>query len=131
MNRARRTQQQHAGVVGNQPQAGELLLRAPADPTVAGPALEGARLPADQGQPLFLVFGHVAQTPTGKLSKPQIVALVHEGVPADALVGTGQAESDLSGRGGQNQIGFFHAESASDPARKGQPFFASNRLFLA
>ena len=63
MNRARRTQQQHAGVVGNQPQAGELLLRAPADPTVAGPALEGARLPADQGQPLFLVFGHVAQTP--------------------------------------------------------------------
>ena len=99
-----RGQHQQAGVVGNQPQAGELLSRAPADPAVAGTALEGARLPTDQGQPTLLVFGHIAQTATGKLLEPQIVKLGHGGIPAATLIGARQPERHVLDRGGQDEV---------------------------
>ena len=111
-----RGQHQQAGVVGNQPQAGELLSRAPADPTVARPALEGARLPTDQGQPTLLVFGHIAQTATGELPESQIVLLGHGGIPAATLIGAHQPESDVLDRGGQDEVRWFHAGGIPDPA---------------
>ena len=103
-DRPRRGQHQQAGVVGNQPQPRELLLRAPADPAVARTALEGARLPTDQGQPTLLVFGHIAQTATGKLLEPQIVTLGHGGIPAAALIGARQPQGHLLDREGQNEV---------------------------
>ena len=57
---ARWPQHQHAGVIGDQVQAGKLLALPPADPAVARTAFEGARLPAEQSEPAALVFGNVA-----------------------------------------------------------------------
>lgn len=58
--RSGRGQHQQAGVVGDQPQPGELLFGAPSDPTISRAALESARLPPDQGQPVAPIFCHVA-----------------------------------------------------------------------
>ena len=103
-DRARWAQHQQAGVVGNQPQPGELFSRAPADPAVARTALEGARLPTDQGQPTLLVFGNIAQPASRKLLEPQIVMLGHGGIPAATLVGARQPEGHVFDRGGWDEV---------------------------
>ena len=120
-DRPRWSQHQQPGVVGDQPQAGELLCGAPADPAVAGCALEGARLPTDQRQPALFVFGHIAQASPRESPESQIVMFVHGGVPPAALVGARQPEGDVSDRGGSYKVRFCHAGWITDPARKSQP----------
>ena len=120
-DRPRPGQHQQAGVVGNQPQPRELLLRAPADPAVARTALEGARLPTDQGQPTLLVFGHIAQTATGKLLEPQIVTLGHGGIPAAALIGARQPQGHVLDRGGRMKSDFSMPEQYQTQHEKASP----------
>ena len=97
-------QHQHAGVIRDQVQARELLALPPADPEVAGTALEGARLPADQGQPAALVLGDIAQPPPGEAAEPQRVLLGHGGIPAASLVGPRQPHVHLLDRGRNDEF---------------------------
>ncbi len=88
-------QDDEARVVGDQMQAPELMLRRPADPTVARGQLERARLPADQCEPSLAVHRNMAQALADDAVKRQVVVRRHQPVPAPVLPRTpGRAHLD-------------------------------------
>ena len=93
-HRARR-QDDKARVVGDQMQAPELLLRAPADPAVARGQLERARLPADEREPGRAHGRNVAQAFAEHAMKRQVVMPRHQPVPAPVFLrAPGRAHHD-------------------------------------
>ena len=84
-HRARR-QDDKARVVGDQMQAPELLLRAPAEPAVARGQLERARLPADEREPGRAHERNVAQAFAEHAMKRQVVMARHQPVPAPVFL---------------------------------------------
>ena len=81
-----RRQDDEARVVGDQMQAPELLLRAPADPAVARGQLERARLPADEREPARSQRRDMAQTLAEHAMKRQVVMGRHQLVPAPVFL---------------------------------------------
>ena len=77
-------------------QALELEVPGPAHPAVAGAALEGTGLPAEQGDPLAAILGDVAQAAPGEVLEAEEVMRAHQLVPAQSFVG--QREAHLHGR---------------------------------
>ena len=84
-HRARR-QDDKARVVGDQMQAPELLLRAPAEPAVARGQLERAKLPADEREPGRAHERNVAQAFAEHAMKRQVVMARHQPVPAPVFL---------------------------------------------
>ena len=84
-HRARR-QDDEARVVGDQVQAPELLLRAPADPAVARGQLERARLPANECKPNRTQGRDMAQALAEHPMKRQVVMARHQSVPAPVFL---------------------------------------------
>ena len=82
-------------IVRDQMQTPVLQVWLPSDPAVPMPALEGARLPTGQGQPLPAPLDDVAQTSTGKPLEAEVMVLVDSLVPLQPLVGAGQSHLDL------------------------------------
>ena len=78
-------------IVRDQMQTPVLQVWLPSDPAVPMPALEGARLPAGERQPLPAPFDDVAQTATGKPFEAEVMVLVNPSVPLHPLVGAGQS----------------------------------------
>ena len=90
-----RRQDDKARVVGDQMQAPELLLRAPADPAVARGQLERARLPADEREPGRAQGRDRAQTLAEHAMKRQVVMARHQTVPAPVFLrAPGRAHPD-------------------------------------
>ncbi len=79
---APRPEQDIAGVVGNQMQAGELLVRGPADPAVADTDLEGPALPANQSQPAAVMDGNMMQGLAEKPLPGQVMMGPDQRIPA-------------------------------------------------
>ena len=86
-HRARR-QDDKARVVGNQMQAPELLLRAPADPVVARGQFERTRLPADERKPSRAQCRDMAQALAEHAMKRKVVMAHHQPVPATVFLRT-------------------------------------------
>ena len=78
-------QHQKAGVVADQMQPTKLHRPVPAQPAVPRGALERPRLPAHQRQPVPAPHRNMAQAPTRKLPKAQVVVLAHQRIPAPPL----------------------------------------------
>ncbi len=84
-----------ARVVGDQMQAPELLLRRPADPTVARGQLERAGLPADQRDPTLAMYRDMAQALAEHAVKRKVMMAHHQPVPAPVFLCTpSQAHRD-------------------------------------
>ena len=79
-------QNQEPRVVADQVQPPELHRAVPAQPAVPRRALEGARLPAHQRQPMPPPHRHVPQPAPRELPEPQIVVRRHQRVPPAPLV---------------------------------------------
>ena len=93
---ARRLRQhQEPRVVRDQVQAPELHRPVPAQPAVPRRALERPRLPAQQRHPVPPPLRDVAHTPPRELPETQVVALVHQRVPAPPLVGADRTHLHL------------------------------------
>ena len=82
-------------VIADRMQAAVLHRPVPAEPLVARGAREGPRLPAEQGQPATVPCGDIAQPAPGELLETQTVPLIHQIVPAPALVGKREAHRHL------------------------------------
>ena len=92
-------QEDIAGVIGHQMQAGELLLGRPADPAVAHPDLEGTDLPVDQRQPAIIMDGDMVQRLAEETAPGQVVMLPDQCIPACLLVhAVYEADLDLGER---------------------------------
>ncbi|MCY4459275.1 MAG: hypothetical protein OXC26_02565 [Albidovulum sp.] len=84
-------------VVGNQMQARELLLGRPADPGIPRADLEGARRPAQKGQPDLAPNRHVPKRLAEQAVERKIVMLPDQRIPAALFTGTAhRANRDLA-----------------------------------
>ena len=83
-------QDQEARVVADQVEPLELEFLGPAQPWVAGLALEHAGLPARQRYPLAPPCGDVPQPAPGDLLEARLVRLVHQPVPGRPFARAGQ-----------------------------------------
>lgn len=87
-------EEEEAGVVGDQGEAAFLLRGGPADPRFAGLEVEGGGAPGQQGEPLALVFGHVAELFADEGSASQVVLGDEQLVEALAFRGGEEADAD-------------------------------------
>ena len=84
---AGRGQQQEARLIGHQEQTLPPLQRSPADPAVAGGAVQRGGMPAEQGQPALAAHGDLAQAVAAEVAEAEVVVLPHQIVPARLLLG--------------------------------------------
>ena len=80
-------QQQKARVVDDQEQALAALQGVPADPALAGRAVQGRGVPAEQRQPALAEHGDVPQAAPAELAEAEVVVLAEQRVEARHLVG--------------------------------------------
>ena len=76
--------------------AGELEFLLPADPLVTRAALEGSRLPADKAYPIATPLENLSLTTAGKTLEAEVMMLVHQPVPACALIRTSKAHGHIA-----------------------------------
>ena len=91
-------QQQETRLIGHQEQPLAALQGTPADPAVAGGAVQRGGMPADQSQPALAVHGDLAQALATEVAEAEIVPLAHQLVPARLLVGPHRPDPHLAQR---------------------------------
>ncbi len=91
-------QQQETRLIGHQEQPLAALQGTPADPALAGGAVQRGGMPADQSQPALAVHGDLAQALATEVAEAEIVPLAHQLVPARLLVGPHRPDPHLAQR---------------------------------
>ena len=109
-------QQQETGLIGHQERPLAPLQRGPADPAVAGGAVQGGGMPADQGQPALAEHRDLAQAVAAEVAEAEVVLLPHQGVPAWLLVGPHRPYPHLAQR---------------DPVRSHSPSYRTSKAGLS
>jgi hypothetical protein len=97
-------QDEKAAIIGDQMEAVIVEHGGPADPAVAGPALQRRRLPAQQRQPLTAALRHIAQRSPHHPGEAQVMVLAHQGIPAGPLTGQNQPDDDVLKQGASREM---------------------------
>jgi len=87
-------QDEEAAVVDDKEPAAGVLARRPPQPALAALEMEGGGAEGEQGDPLAVEFGDVAQRLAGEAGIGQVMLVCERLVKHGALVGAEQAEGD-------------------------------------